>query len=264
LSGPSSPLRTSQLLELEAALRQDGDERESAIWRCALVRTSTRDIDVIYSIMGLFGVQLDPSKYKSRPEATIALVQAIMANGGKASWFGASMTSPVSPVLCTMPLMPVSTAQGTPSIQLADGRLVDARSVVTAVDWYLRDPPSGVVDDFGFVDFTAPVSSVSIGAPKANTDARTITAGERTGRALFSGESGTHAVVIGTTELYSLVTVPRRIWEETVMLMLIEPRADGDGWHKTGMAMVSPKLVEGWPEQRVRVGATRQVICQLE
>jgi hypothetical protein len=58
------------------ALEVDDPEAKSlAIWRCALLRTSSRPVDMVFSIMGTFGVTLDLRAFhqNDRIGATIAL-----------------------------------------------------------------------------------------------------------------------------------------------------------------------------------------------
>ncbi|KAI5856636.1 hypothetical protein BZA05DRAFT_313406, partial [Tricharina praecox] len=65
---------------------KDVDERENYMWRSALLRTSKRQVDMVFSMMGLLGVKLDPGEYKNREDATVGLTQAILAKGGRANW----------------------------------------------------------------------------------------------------------------------------------------------------------------------------------
>lgn len=65
--------------------------------------------------MGLFGVALDPSQYKIRSEALLALLQQFMENGGRANWLAASVVSPD-----IMPPFPVSASAHVSSIEAPD------------------------------------------------------------------------------------------------------------------------------------------------
>lgn len=60
-----------------------------ALWQSSFLRTSKRPVDMALSIMGLFGVSLDPRRYRSggRISATIALAQEylrMVADRGRA------------------------------------------------------------------------------------------------------------------------------------------------------------------------------------
>jgi hypothetical protein len=107
---------------------RERDGREVAIWRCALMRASKRELDVVFSIMGLFGVTLDPSKYQGgdRNQAIVDLTKSIMENGGKANWIGASLQLPVPSRLCTLPTLPEANIQGSAFIRTAEGRSVES------------------------------------------------------------------------------------------------------------------------------------------
>lgn len=56
--------------------------RYRTIWRFVQWRSSARQADVVFSVMAMLGVRLDPSKFKAadRFEATLALVQAMLRN----------------------------------------------------------------------------------------------------------------------------------------------------------------------------------------
>ncbi len=65
----------------------DEDTKLYAIWKSALMQTSSRPVDMVFSIMGLFGVTLDPICFTKddRLSATIALARAILEKGGRAT-----------------------------------------------------------------------------------------------------------------------------------------------------------------------------------
>ncbi|KAK0467563.1 hypothetical protein IW261DRAFT_1059912 [Armillaria novae-zelandiae] len=92
----------------------DFDIRAPPIWRSALFRTSKHPVDMVFSIMGLFGVTLDTRKFSKddRLGATIALMQAILHRGGRASWLGAAPYLPVNPRLSTFPAFPRTNVRG--------------------------------------------------------------------------------------------------------------------------------------------------------
>ncbi|KAF8600778.1 hypothetical protein BDV93DRAFT_259481 [Ceratobasidium sp. AG-I] len=71
-------------LAIATSSDMDADIKEYAIWQSALMRTSSRPVDMVFSIMGLFGVILDPGQFEKhdRIGATIALAQAILKKGG--------------------------------------------------------------------------------------------------------------------------------------------------------------------------------------
>ncbi|CCM03600.1 uncharacterized protein FIBRA_05738 [Fibroporia radiculosa] len=253
--------RESQLLELQAALTAtDRDERESAIWRCALMRSCQREIDHVYSIMGLFGVTLDPTQYEDRSDAAHALVDCILRQGGKANWLAAWQTRPISPSLRSLNLMPVP------------------GGYVTGFDWYLGNAPSGSMISVvtrpresgysyyglynmgpstrtgSFFRMTVPISPISF-VDEAGSDAKiaTVESGHgrplATGRAYIAGRTGTHAAVVGERRFYSAANVGHVPLEETIVVLLVTPYEE-DGvllYRRDGMAVVSPALIENWP-----------------
>ncbi|KAI1375718.1 hypothetical protein F4677DRAFT_460328 [Hypoxylon crocopeplum] len=77
----------------------------SMIWRCALIRTSSSPVDMVLSIMGLMGVELNPRDFEAgdRLGATIALASTIMNQGGSADWLGMPANIPPCPQLSTFP-----------------------------------------------------------------------------------------------------------------------------------------------------------------
>jgi hypothetical protein len=70
----------------------DKDNRRwQYIWRCAMMRTSTRE-----------------ARYRRASQEAVmtAFVKEILRNGGRANWFAASLAAPVMDRLSTMPKMP--------------------------------------------------------------------------------------------------------------------------------------------------------------
>ncbi|KAL7624407.1 hypothetical protein AAE478_005971 [Parahypoxylon ruwenzoriense] len=86
----------------------DQDMKDHSIWQSTLMRTSSRPVDMVFSIMGLFGVALDTSKFgkDDRVQATIALAQAIVEKGGRATWLAAAFRLPPSRQISTFPIFP--------------------------------------------------------------------------------------------------------------------------------------------------------------
>ncbi|KAK3343576.1 hypothetical protein B0T25DRAFT_634640 [Lasiosphaeria hispida] len=86
----------------------------STIWRCALMRTSSRPVDMVLSIMGLMGVSLDPRGFSAddRIGATVALARAILEKGGSADWLGMPAKIPPCPQLSIFPQFPETDVAG--------------------------------------------------------------------------------------------------------------------------------------------------------
>ncbi|PBK87264.1 hypothetical protein ARMGADRAFT_462809 [Armillaria gallica] len=133
----------------------DEDTKLYAIWQSALMRTSSRPVDMVFSIMGLFGVTLDPIGFTKddRLGATIALARAILDKGGRATWLGASFKLP--------PCKQLSTFSVFPRTQVAGKALVKGREVSEMMDseyhcsGALIPFPQGSMDGNGYLTFTA-------------------------------------------------------------------------------------------------------------
>ncbi|KAI0323072.1 hypothetical protein OF83DRAFT_1024703, partial [Amylostereum chailletii] len=138
----------------------DSDTRNHAIWQSALLRTSSRPVDMVFSIMGLFGVHLDTRAFHQddRLGATIALAQAILRRGGRATWLGASLRLPRSRALSTFPDFPKTSVAGKARVQTEAG-LVEAGTMVEGIYPGIHPlgdlrMPTGSMDDSGSLTFT--------------------------------------------------------------------------------------------------------------
>jgi Heterokaryon incompatibility protein (HET) len=253
---------------------------QMAIWRCAIMRTSKKEADIVYSIMSLFGVILDRSAYKTRQDALIALCQAILQKGGSPQWIGASFVSPVSPTFCTMPTFPGSASKDIPMIEIPGSRPKLAYEMAGPLSTYLDCTLSGTLDKDGFMEFTAPMSAVSITILSGTegthphleddtlfkhdggTTRARITANNFHIESYFTGEVGTHAVVIGRMRTYAYLDDGSG-HSHGYWLMLIEPHEDKESmdserWHKTGMSIVDTGVAhhfhQSWERKKIRVG----------
>ncbi|KDQ08661.1 hypothetical protein BOTBODRAFT_165770 [Botryobasidium botryosum FD-172 SS1] len=135
------------------------DEQAPAIWRSALFRTSSRPVDMVFSIMGLFGVTLDTRKFHKddRLGATIALMQEILRGGGRASWLGLAPYLPVNPRLSTIPIFPRTHIEGLVSLE-AKSQGIDEQERrpqrVALLDVRGVSMPSGSMDNSGYLTIT--------------------------------------------------------------------------------------------------------------
>jgi hypothetical protein len=132
------------------------DERAPAIWRSTLFRTSSRPVDMVFSIMGLFGATLDTRRFgkDDRLGATIALMQGILRRGGRASWLGLAPYLPVNPKLSTIPVFPRTHIEGQVLFE-GDFRRADEQETCpqrTAIlDVRAISMPTGSMDDTGYL-----------------------------------------------------------------------------------------------------------------
>ncbi|KAK0463485.1 uncharacterized protein EV420DRAFT_1090650 [Desarmillaria tabescens] len=122
------------------------------------MRTSSRPVDMVFSIMGLFGVSLNVRQFKKndRLKATIALSQEILCKGGRANWLGASLRLPPCRQLSSFPQLPQTSVDAIPRIPTEDG-LRDVAEVIehSNYNWWLNGLPTGKMDDEGYLLFAA-------------------------------------------------------------------------------------------------------------
>ncbi|KAH7886414.1 hypothetical protein F5I97DRAFT_1276372 [Phlebopus sp. FC_14] len=106
--GHQSPNLLSLAAAMDDVVGVEPDVREHAIWQCAMMRTTYYPVDMVFSIMGLFGVILSVSDFAQgdRIGATIALAKKILESGKSASWLGISFRLPPCRYLATFPIFP--------------------------------------------------------------------------------------------------------------------------------------------------------------
>ncbi|PCH38899.1 hypothetical protein WOLCODRAFT_110294 [Wolfiporia cocos MD-104 SS10] len=159
-----------QLLALWGAMMLKGAAREQAIWRSSLMRTSSRPVDMVYSIMGLFGVTLDTHRYgvDDRLDAAMALAQETLKTGRFANWLGISSFLPPSRHFSTFPETPQPVLVG--NIERVGYILPDnsTREVAALMNrpfeaaWWLTDIPNPAeMDDAGYLTLSSLSSPVS-------------------------------------------------------------------------------------------------------
>ncbi|KAK0638338.1 hypothetical protein DIS24_g9924 [Lasiodiplodia hormozganensis] len=163
------------------------DIKEQMIWRCALMRTSSRPVDMVFSIMGLLSVDLDPLQFDKgdRLKATIALAsKKISYLGSKASWLTAAYQLEPCRQISSFPLLPETSVDGKAIYINAEssgcclpstvsGRLVaDVVDELCDVNHYLIGLPEGTMDESGYLTFCGKAVSlvpvtVDVAAPLA-------------------------------------------------------------------------------------------------
>jgi len=254
------------ILALDAAMNlPTKDGKENAIWRSAMMRTSKHEADVVYSIMGLFNITLDPSKYSTRLDATIALLQSIMQKGGRGNWLAAALHSPVPRRLSTLPPMPEANTGETPYFLTPQRTRVDSRSRMKDLDWCLTHAPRGTVDDLGFFTFSGKVSDVTVLSIRSASGGRihgfrsqaairNSECGCQETSAWFAGKPGRCAVVIGEVDPYPMASMPCYEDAFETVVMLLEPCKNGRAWYKTGIALVTNKFTHQWETMTITVG----------
>ena len=112
--GVGTPNITALAASMQKAL-EDEDIRSNVIWQCAWTRSSSRPVDMVFSIMGLLGVILDTKQFgkDDRIKATIALCREILNRpSGRASWLGIAYLLPPCSRLSTFPVFPRTSVEG--------------------------------------------------------------------------------------------------------------------------------------------------------
>ncbi|KAK7056638.1 hypothetical protein VNI00_002355 [Paramarasmius palmivorus] len=147
-------------LAIAMSVDMNADEKRWAIWQSALMRTSSRPVDMIFSIMGLFGVTLDTSALhkNDRIGATIALAQQILKEGGRANWLGVSFHVAPCPQLSTFPTFPRTRVSGKALVRVEEGKYREVSELMESeypIAEALVPMPLGSMDDDGYLTFTA-------------------------------------------------------------------------------------------------------------
>jgi hypothetical protein len=264
----------------------DIDMRDNAIWRSALMRTSSRPVDMVFSIMSLFGVRLDPRKYgpNDREQATIDLADHILRSGRGASWLLASLGDRCLPNMVSMPDFPVTTVSGDAYYSDGRRRIKPANEIGSELIWSLTPAPRGEMSPPGsgclileaktmMVKLSSPISSEEPGIGGFTHVAKIqLAGGPQRGKVDvadvsksyspctwaqwqgFSGGGACLAVVLGRIEHWNLpATSARNYWRATA-LMLLSTR---DGiLVKSGMAVVNSGFTEQWPVSKIAIGGS--------
>ncbi|PCH39078.1 hypothetical protein WOLCODRAFT_146854 [Wolfiporia cocos MD-104 SS10] len=136
-----------------------------AIWQSSFLRTSKRPVDMIFSIMGLFGVTLDTRAFKStdRIGAAIALAQAVLRTSGHAEWLLAGWREPPDPRLSSFPELPDTSVAAPPHFTISKrdiSKEIDTAPIDIRFRFALKGP-KGNMDDRGYLHFTAKAVPVS-------------------------------------------------------------------------------------------------------
>ncbi|CCM02305.1 uncharacterized protein FIBRA_04395 [Fibroporia radiculosa] len=156
----------SYVSTLLAVLNGGGLENAGSIqaaWQCSLIRTCTYPVDAVFSIMGLFGVHLDPLHFKpdDRRGATIALAAEILRNGGRADWLAAALDLPPERGVSALPALPRINPIGDATLVTEKGE----RPVADILPWvglgWVDGIPSGKMDDKGRFIFSSPAAPLT-------------------------------------------------------------------------------------------------------
>ncbi|KAF9255717.1 hypothetical protein L218DRAFT_912087 [Marasmius fiardii PR-910] len=212
--------------------------REQSIWRSALLRTSSRPVDMVFSIMSMFGVTLDPGSFDSsdRLGATISLAQEILRKGRPASWIGAGYLLEPSFEISTFPRFPETSVSGQAYVQMPDGTqklLVDMCSSMNPSE-YLDDIPGGSMDDDGYLKID--VHAAQIWKVQKNLVGQTLNVirgqdgsawqlsplGDSESGVISSSEPTTYIVYIGQITQSRSVAYARIMFRDSLRVLVVQ------------------------------------------
>ncbi|TFK92169.1 hypothetical protein K466DRAFT_257179 [Polyporus arcularius HHB13444] len=259
-----SPNVVALSIAMDPILTVEPDVRAHAAWQSALMRTSSRPVDMVFSIMGLFGVTLDPSAFHKddRRAATIALAQAILKSGQSASWLGAAFTLKPDRCLSTFPMFPRTSVSGMALVQTEFGGMREVSELVDHVGYpnsrILEPLPKGTMDDAGSFRFAT--HAIKIVAAEAGQS----TVFEAVDRSRWTQDENScsaesslsvYAALLGFFDKYYPGVTPA-YGKDNIRLMVLEEYRTGIFHLRTYfcMGVGDRDTVLGWPAREFCVG----------
>ncbi|KAK7440610.1 hypothetical protein VKT23_016958 [Stygiomarasmius scandens] len=181
------------------------DQKEQAIWRSALMRTSSRPVDMVFSIMGIFGIFLDPLKFEKddRSGATIALARKLVSLVGyKAHWMAMAYQLDPCRQISTFPEFPMTTVGGIAYFSMEDGTKREVADVVKerCDDGWLAGIPEGSMDEDGYFTFTSKAVCIT---PTESRSSNPIS------NPAFDRETGRIVVRAGDHSIWEIIQGPQ-------------------------------------------------------
>ena len=127
------------------------------LWMSAFVRTSSRPVDMIFSFMGLMGVELQVADFgvNDRKAATIKLIQTLLERGVPAVWLFIAPELPPSPELSILPVFPETSVGGRAMIRTSEGLKLAFEEIGLKEPWRNHGAPKGTMSDDGYFTFSA-------------------------------------------------------------------------------------------------------------
>lgn len=246
-----------------------------AVWRSSFMRTARYPVDMVFSIMGIFGVTLDTAKFShdDRLGATIALMQALMEKddgkvGGRAEWLGIAPSVMPNAAISTLPMFPSTSWRGRAVIETAEKGEEEASGEISAW-WQMENTPPGRVDDEGCLIFkrkSARIVQVSDddqngsgveedAEAKKNKIFEAVNGSKWRVSSDDSSTPGYRAVHGGHREISRNGAFPLMVDPKNYMVLLVKEHKDGAS-HTVGYAFVAPSLLETseWSEKEMRIG----------
>ncbi|CAL1709151.1 unnamed protein product [Somion occarium] len=245
LASVTPPHVSALALNWDYYLEGDEDAKQYAVWQCALVRTSSRPVDMVFSIMGLFDVTLDPAEFdvNDRIGATIALARNILAKGGRACWMGVSFWLEPCSRISTFAMFPETSVAGRAIVRTTDGQEQEVSELIcsefpshTMKEFRL---PCGSMDDDGYLTFRARAIRVTAADDSVDStedrrrpsrlyaqDGTTWSTVDAVVPVTISSSPSIFAVVLGWFTVYVPGATPA-IDSKPIRLLLLEEHATG-------------------------------------
>ncbi|KAK1755617.1 hypothetical protein QBC47DRAFT_300481 [Echria macrotheca] len=242
---------------------QGTDGAPSAIWRAAVMRTAYRPVDMVFSIMGLFGVDLDPSKYTAsdRTLALVDMMRKLLAKGGRAEWLAIVPQITPGKDLSVLPIIPKPSASGSGLVISEEIGEINASRAAGGLIWWLRNTPRGSIDAEGFLTITAPAISVTripVQSDGVPTETHEVKFQDYQGNPWTLAPNprgcGPYAAKIGNKQNYLSGAYGTWIDKRSVMVMLVDDGYQG-GLRILGYAAVVEELTQlpGWKDKVLRL-----------
>ncbi|KAF9227020.1 hypothetical protein BS17DRAFT_774808 [Gyrodon lividus] len=148
--------------------------------QCVMMRTTFRPVDMVFGIMGLFGVILPVLDFRrdDRVGATVALARKILESGQSANWLGIAFRLPPCRYLSTFPIFPFSDEAGKALVRTVSGMKEVAEFMeceYPIADALKVTMPTGSMDDMGYLTFSG--KYVCVACRDQLTLVSTVTAG---------------------------------------------------------------------------------------
>jgi len=239
----------AHVMALIGALHNDG---RVCIWRSAYLRTSSRPVDMVFSIMGLLGVSLKPSMFErdDRQHATIALIQIPLHRGELASWLGMLPGLGISRFISTPPVMPRTSVDGKAYIKTSEGykeAVIIARGDISLIS----NMPKGSMDENGYFTFRGKAMSIR----KAQSKRFNRFSEPDVGLLPFvPGPAKTITQTESSRLSLEIPGKPSQYWTGLhISLMLVDEHA-ADRFHNIVYAKVEGEATAGWVTQQLTAG----------
>ena len=126
-------------------------------WQSAFVRSSSRPVDMVFSIMQSMGVKLNVASFakNDRRSATIKLIQALLERGRPAEWLYIAPELAPGPELSVLPAFPKTSVSGRAMMQMHNGLFPAFDVIGLRESWNSEGAPTGSMDDGGYFHFTS-------------------------------------------------------------------------------------------------------------